>query len=141
MKIIRFLALPICACAFLIVPAARAQITRDIRANVPFPFYVQETRLPAGSYTLHMMEDSNLQVMEIRSEDDKTAVTFDVDNTQASSTPAKTQLIFHRYGNHEYLSRIVESGSMQGSRVVLTRSEKSLQKDGTKPEEHAIQAE
>jgi len=139
MKIIRSFALPLSALALLIAPSANAQITGEIRANIPFSFYVQDTRLPAGSYTLSMLDDSELQVMQIRSQDGKAAVVFDVDDTRLDSTPSTTELIFHRYGNHEYLSRIFESGSAEGSRVVLIRSAKSMQNDNTKPHEHSIQ--
>jgi len=142
MKTVRsFALLSLGALAFLIAPSANAQITREIRANIPFSFYVQDTRLPAGSYTLNMLDDSDLQVMQIRSQDGKDAVVFDVDDTQQNSTPSTTELIFHRYGSHEYLSRIFESGSADGSRVVSTRSEMAVQKDGAKSQEHALHAQ
>jgi hypothetical protein len=140
MRIIRSLVI-LCGLGCLFVPASFAQITGDIHANIPFSFYVQETKLPAGEYVLHVMQDTDLMVMEIRSADDKTAVTFQVDASQLPKPPNQTELLFHRYGNSEYLSRIFESGSADGSRVVPTRAELHMQKSGNKPEEHAIPAE
>lgn len=140
MRIIRSLVV-LCGMAWLFVPASFAQITGDIHANIPFSFYVQETKLPAGDYVLHMMQDSDLTIMEIRSVDDKTAVTFQVDASQLPNPPNQTELLFHRYGKNEYLSRIFQSGSADGSRVVPTRAELRMQKNGSKAEEHAIPAE
>ena len=88
-----------------------------------------------------MLQHSDLQVMEIRSQDGKTAVIFEVDPTQLDSPPSNAELFFHRYGNHEYLSRIFQSGSADGSRVILSRSEMSMQNDGSKPRERSVQGE
>jgi hypothetical protein len=136
MKVIRSLLLLV-----WFIPPAHAQITGEIRVNVPFPFYIQETKLPPGNYVLRPFQDSDNQIMELQSEDGKTAVTFPVNSSQMKNAPAQTEVFFHRYGNNEYLSRIFESDSAIGSRVVMTRSELSMQKNGTKPEEHAVHAE
>lgn len=141
MRMLRSLAMVLCGIAWVAVPAAYGQIEGEIRANVPFNFYVQETKLPAGNYMLRMMEDSDLEVMEIQSEDGKVAVTFPVEASQAKHTPEKTELYFHRYGNNEYLSRIYEAGTSEGSKVILTRSELKLQKHGIKSEEHSVTGE
>jgi hypothetical protein len=140
MKIIRF-SVVVSGLAMLVMPGLYAQITREVRANIPFDFYVQETHLPAGTYVIRAASDDDLNVLEIQSEDGKTAVDFEMEPTQMASTPAHSELFFHRYGNKEYLSRIFQGGEASGGRVLLTRSELKIEKHGAKPEEHSVPAE
>ena len=140
MRIIRVLVV-VCGLAWICAPGAYAQITNEIRANVPFSFYVQNTKLPAGTYLLKMLDDNDLSVMQIESQDARLVVTFPVDDAVLPHSPSETELIFHRYGKNEYLSRIFEEDSPRGNQVVLIRSELDAAKSGTQPWKHSIPAE
>lgn len=106
--------------------AVHAQIIGDIEATVPFPFHVGDTKLPAGTYRIHVLDRDDGSVLEISSADGSVSALFDVGSTQANTTPAKTELIFNKYGNHYFLSKMYDEGEASGSEVVKSRYEKRL---------------
>lgn len=123
--------------ALTIAPArSRAQITGNLEVNIPFQFHAGNAKLPPGKYVIRMLDDSDLTVMEISSADGSISALFDVDSVQASSEPAKTELIFNKYGNAYYLSKVFDQGNPEGSRVVPSRYEKRESKEAVATEEH-----
>lgn len=134
------LALLLFGLAFVALPPAQAQITRDIETNIPFSFFVQETKLPAGKYTIKVVHDTDQGIMEIQSADDKVTVMFEVLDSQAESAPNNSTVIFKRYGKNEYLSKIYNEGNKYGSRLPMTRSELNLKKSGIAAAEHPVEA-
>ena len=113
-----------------------AQIIGDIEASVPFPFHVGDAKLPAGKYFIRVLDDSDPSIMEISSPDGSTSALFQVEAAQASSAPAKTELIFNRYGKSYFLAKLFDQGSPDGSRVVGSHYEKKISKEMTATEEH-----
>jgi hypothetical protein len=103
---------------------ARAQIIGDLEVNIPFQFHAGNAKLPPGKYTIHPLNDTDLTVMEITSEDGSTSVLFGVQNAQANSTPAKSELIFNKYGNRYFLSKLFDEGNTTGSEVPTSLYEK-----------------
>src|SRR6202030_414411 len=73
---------------------AQAQIVGDLEVNVPFQFHAGNTKLPAGQYRIHVLDNSDLTVMEISSVNGSTSALFQVDSAEANSSPAKSELIF-----------------------------------------------
>lgn len=134
------LALLVMLCGLTLVasPPAHAQITRQIDTDIPFSFFVQDTKLPAGKYTVKMRDDTDLGIMEIQSANDKESVMFEVADSQAESVPTDSELIFKRCGKNEYLSRIYDSGNKYGSRIPMTKSVLNLRKSGIKAVEHPV---
>ena len=62
---------------------------------------------------------------------------FLVREARANHTPQHSELVFSRYGNQEFLTRIFEQGSKLGSAVAeAPRAELKLQKKGQHPVEH-----
>jgi hypothetical protein len=115
---------------------SHAQITGNIEANIPFQFHVGDVKLPAGKYLIRVLDDSELTVMEISSVDGSISALFDVNAIQASSRPAKTELIFNKYGNSYYLAKLFDEGNADGSRVLASRYEKRVSKATVATEEH-----
>jgi len=105
---------------------AHAQIVGDIEANIPFQFHAGDTKLPPGKYVIHMVEDSDLKLMEISSADDSTSALFQVQATQANSQPAKTELVFNKYGNRYFLEQLFDEGERDGSQVVKSHYEERV---------------
>jgi hypothetical protein len=123
--------------AVTIYPAkAHAQIIGNLEVNVPFQFQAGNTKLPAGKYIIHVLDDSNLQVIEISSADGSTSALFEVEPAEASSTPAKTELIFNKYGNRYFLTKLFEEGSSDGSQVLESRDEKKISQQSIEALEH-----
>jgi hypothetical protein len=115
------------AFAFAIYPStAHAQIVDNIEVNVPFPFHAGNTKLPAGEYLIHPLDDSDLTVMEVSSVDGSVSALFEVQETKADSTPAKNELVFNKYGNRYFLAKLFQEGSSSGSQVLESKYEKRI---------------
>jgi hypothetical protein len=123
--------------AVTIYPAkAHAQIVGDLEVNIPFQFHVGDTKLPAGKYRIQVLDTSDLQVMEISSADGSTSALFQVDTAEANSTPAKSELIFNKYGNRYFLAKLFDEGNPNGSQVVESRYEKRVNKETAEAQAH-----
>jgi hypothetical protein len=119
---------------------ASAQIQGEIRVNVPFPFYVGNTQLPAGRYLIRRVEANNPAVLEIRSEDGKVAVLITGRDAQATSTPTKTELVFKKYGDVSILSQIFQAGTPLGVELPKLLQEERAAKGGATSERQSVEA-
>jgi hypothetical protein len=119
---------------------ANAQIVDGLKANIPFEFHVGDTTFSAGQYRIHMVEDSNLMVMEISREDGSGSTLFQVEQADAKSTPERSELIFHKYGNEYFLAKLFEEGERSGSGVAKSRYEANVSRNVLQAEER-VQAE
>ena len=123
--------------ALTIIPSkAKAQVLNDFEVKVPFQFHVGNTKLPAGQYLIHVLDDSDLSVMEIMSADGTISALFQVQETEAKSTPAKNELVFNKYGNRYFLNKLFEEGNASGSQVVESRYEKTVNHQAVEAQEH-----
>jgi hypothetical protein len=117
---------------------ASPQIEGEIKVDVPFTFYVGNTELPAGQYTINRVLASNPDVLEIRTSDGKTAVLISGHPAQSPTTPAKTELIFKKYGNVAILSQIFEAGNQEGIELPKLLQEERAGKGGAKSERQSV---
>ncbi len=123
--------------ALTIYPSkAHAQIVGDLEVNIPFQFHAGNAKLPAGQYRIHVLDDSDLSVMEISSSDGSTSALFQVQATDANSAPAKSELIFNKYGNRYFLAKLFDEGNPSGSQVVESRYEKRISQAASEPQAH-----
>src|SRR5713226_9682221 len=123
--------------ALTIYPSkAHAQIIGDLEVNIPFQFHAGNAKLPAGKYVIRMLDDSNLTIMEISSADGSTSALFEVQETEANSTPAKSELIFNKYGNRYFLAKLFDEGNPSGSQVLKSRYEKRISQAASEPQAH-----
>jgi hypothetical protein len=123
--------------ALTIYPSrAHAQIIDTLEANIPFQFHAGNTKLPPGNYSIHMLENSDLKFMEITSADGSTSALFEVHETDASSAPAKSELIFNKYGNRYFLSKLFDEGNPSGNEVVESAYEKKVSQAAAEAQIH-----
>ena len=115
---------------------AHAQIVGDIEANIPFQFHAGDTKLPAGKYVIHVLDNSDLTIMEISSADGSASALFDVRDAEANSTPAKSELIFNKYGNRYFLAKLFDEGNPNGSTVDKSRYEKRVGQAAAEAQAH-----
>lgn len=116
---------------------SHAQIVDQIQADVSHSFIVANTTFPAGKYDFRIQPDSDLTIMTVTSADGKHSAEFIVREAQTNHTPQHSELIFNRYGDKEFLSKIFEEGSQIGSAVAeVPRQELRLQRKGQHPVEH-----
>lgn len=113
--------------ALTICPSnAHAQIIGNLEVTIPFPFHAGNAKLPAGKYIIHMLDNSDLTVMEISSTDGSISALFPVQDAEANSTPAKSELIFNKYGNRYFLAKVFDEGNANGSEVSKSAYEKRV---------------
>lgn len=114
-----------------------AQIVNAVKANLAHRFTVGNATLPPGQYTFRVMQGTDMMVMTVTSADGNTSDEFLVREATTPNTPKHTELVFNRYGTHEFLTKIFEKGSKIGEAVVEpSREELRLQKQGQHPIEH-----
>lgn len=115
---------------------AEAQVTGEISVNIPFQFHAGNAKLPAGEYRIHVLDDSDLNVMEIVSTDGSTSALFQVQAKEAGATEEKSELVFNKYGNRYFLSEVLEQGNDSSSEVLKSAYEKKLGQAAAEAQEH-----
>ncbi len=118
---------------------ASPQIEGQIKVNVPFTFYVGNTQMPAGEYTIRPVLPSNPELLELRSAEGKTAVLILGRPAQSTTVPTKTELIFKTYGNSPILSQIFQAGTPLGVELPKLLQEERAGKDGVKPDRQSVE--
>jgi hypothetical protein len=113
-----------------------------IQANVAFAFVVGNTTLPAGKYEISRLDDTNPNTLELRSANGRTSVVFETEDAQTRDDQAasKTELVFDKVGDREFLSQIWVAGINSGRAVPKSRMEKRLDGGGSQAERHSIAA-
>lgn len=110
----------------------------SIEADVPHAFIVKDKTLPAGKYTVKRLDDTQPNVLDIRSADGRTAVVFEAESVQANQIPSDAALVFDKVGEQYFLSTIWASDSNIGYQLPKTKSEKTLEAGGMQAEHHTI---
>ncbi|MGA8554731.1 MAG: hypothetical protein WB630_09950 [Candidatus Acidiferrales bacterium] len=113
-----------------------AQLIGTMEADIPFQFHAGNTRLPAGKYFIRMLDDSNLTLIEISKPDGSVAVLLQVRETDANSTPPKSELVFNKYGKNYFLEKLFDEGQSSGSQVLESSYEKRLGRAAAEGQEH-----
>jgi hypothetical protein len=123
--------------ALTICPAkTNAQVIGDLEANIPFQFYVGNEKLPGGDYRIHVLDNSDLSVMEISRIDGTGSTVFQVQAAENSNEPAQNELIFNKYGNRYFLAKLFDEGNPVGSQVPATSYEKKISQGNVQAQEH-----
>ncbi len=82
-----------------------AQIAPRVVANVPFPFYVGNTMLPAGHYEVYPSNDSAMDLV-VRNVDTGKSVFMPVETRDLATLTSKSQLVFKKVNDKTYLTEI-----------------------------------
>ena len=115
---------------------AHAQIIGEIEVTIPFQFHVGDAKLPAGKYIIHPLENSDQTTMEISSADGSTSALFGVRDAEVNTAPAKTELIFNKYGKRFFLAKIFDEANPNGSSVLESRYEKMVSQETAEAQTH-----
>jgi hypothetical protein len=119
------------------VQNASAQITDPVEFTTAFPFTVGYATVPAGSYTIRPDSDDPA-IFELTGAHG--SVLFQAQNTEARETPAKTEIVFKRYGDGYVLKDIWLEGSTSGAEAIVVEGEKHLAKRQSTPTEEHVEA-
>jgi hypothetical protein len=110
---------------------ANAQIIGDLEAKIPFQFHAGNTKFPAGEYRIHVLDNSDLTMMELSSLDGSVSALFQVQDAETNSEPTKSELIFNKYGNRYFLAKLFDEGNRNGSQVSESGYEKKISQQTT----------
>jgi len=121
------------------LPSLQAQITGDIDADIPFAFVVADTTLGPGRYTIHPLGGED-PAMEIRSADGRASAVVLITRSVGGSAAPRTELLFHRYGDQEFLSKILVERNEEKAEIERSRSESARRREGQKAQLHSLPA-
>jgi hypothetical protein len=99
-----------------------AQITNPIQAHVDHSFVIGEKTLPPGEYTFRLTTDPDQSLM-IVSQNGKADAQFLIRQSIDDHTPRHSELVFRKYGDTEFLSKIYEAGSKEGAAITQPSKE------------------
>jgi hypothetical protein len=138
-KYLRTLA-PVLLSLFFAAVGARwtnAQITNQIQAHINHSFMIGDKTLPPGDYTFRIESNSDLGVMTVQNKDGDNVAQFNVRQSIDNHRPKHSELVFRKYGNTDFLSKIYEGGSKNGVALTETGKEESrLVSEGQHGTEH-----
>jgi len=97
----------------------------NLKANVPFEFMVSGQSMPAGDYTVAPVTTLGSTIIRISNAESGVLA---VVNRGDSERTGKSALIFHRYGDQYFLSRIVNGGGATAMELPVSRNEKESAK-------------
>ena len=110
--------------------------TVDLRANVPFDFRMGETLMPAGDYVIH----HSAGVLTVRAESGKAIFQLTLPASRQDGS-TKGALVFNRYGDLYFLSKIWAPESRYGMALSTGKREKELASGGAPVYSAAIPAQ
>jgi hypothetical protein len=108
--------------AGLMVPATQAQ-SPILRADIPFDFVVLGTRLHSGEYHVKQMSP---EVTLIQSKDARSSAIVLTRAVPAGKISDVGKLVFNRYGDQYFLSKIWEASSASGRQLPKSRLEREV---------------
>jgi hypothetical protein len=120
-------------------PVLQAQITGDIEAEIPFSFVVADTTLSPGKYVIHPLGGDD-PAMEIRRAEGGEPVTVLITRSVSTSLPPKTELLFNRYENQEFLAKVLVEGNHEKAEIEPSRAEKTAKREGQGAHVHSLPA-
>ena len=109
--------------AVLMVPATQAQ-SIILQAEIPFDFAVGNNWLPAGEY--QVTKPNSHGVILIQSQDARSSAHAMTIGGQAGKTGHVGKLVFNRYGEQYFLSKIWAPGSDTGRELSKCRLEREV---------------
>jgi len=116
--------------ASVIVLPVRAQMPAiAIRATIPFDFSVREKVLPAGTYQVKRIGEQPNVLLISNINDGHAQEVFLTESNSAPDFYQDTELVFQRYGDRYFLSKLFRAGQQQtGEEVVTSNAERQVQR-------------
>jgi len=127
MKKIGILSLVLGFLALGLLPRTVSAQANVVTIDIPFPFMVQDTKLPAGTYVITKLGAWNYRISNMKGDQKAMFAT----EATTSPNPVKTfTLEFNVYGDQYYLSKFFHQGKTAGFMIPQTDAEKELAKKG-----------
>ena len=108
-----------------VTASAYAQATQPVVANIPFDFNVGAKTLPAGKYTITIVNpSSDRKVLQIRSSDGRSAAITQTTGIIETASE-KSKLVFHRYGDHYFFAQAKMAGDTMVLAALKSKAERA----------------
>jgi hypothetical protein len=111
-------------------PVVQAQSGMQV-ANIPFQFNVGKAVLPAGEYHVKSVNPSTFLIQSKDGHQAAVAMTIGVSSSKEEDNG---KLVFNRYGNQYFLSKVWRGGNREGRELVKSRTEIEIAKIMSSPE-------
>jgi hypothetical protein len=121
------ISLAIIMLAGVLAAAAQAQTSsaQKMVANIPFTFNVGQTELPAGKYTITVVNpSSDRKVLQIRNADGHSSAMIQT-TSELRNAADNAKLVFHRYGDRYFFAQAQMAGDMTSLAAVKTKAERT----------------
>jgi hypothetical protein len=122
---------------FSVMPLT-AQVAYGVKFTAPFPFYVGDTLMPSGSYSLTQPNDLYNKIAQVKSEDGRHSAFIGVDPTESFEAPRQSKVVFEKYGNTLYFDRVLLQGDTYGIAAESTKAEKRAEERASVVEERSV---
>jgi hypothetical protein len=96
-----------------------------VNVTIPFNFNVGPQRFLAGQYDLKPLLQHTIT---LRTQQGRALTNINSISIESRETPSATTLVFHRYGEHYFLSQIWVAGDNTGREITKSRSEVEIAK-------------
>ena len=114
----------------LTAPVVQAQSGMQV-ANIPFQFNVGKAVLPAGEYHVKSVNPSTFLIQSKDGHQAAVAITIGVSSSKEED---KGKLVFNRYGNQYFLSKVWRAGNREGRELLKSPTEIEIAKSISSPE-------
>ena len=121
----RFLNIPLIIIVFAGVLAINAQAQTKVIATIPFAFNVGKTTLPAGRYTITVLNpSSDRKILQIRSMNGRSSAVI-LTTGIIGNTSEKAKLVFERYGDRYVFAQAQMAGDDTALAAVRSKNKKA----------------
>ena len=123
-----FIAIVIICGVFAVSSNAQTTASPTLRAEIPFTFTVGEKSLPAGVYTVRILNPtSDRKTLQIRSENGRVSAMVQTVGVNGLLTD-EAKLVFHRYGEQYFFAQAQMAGETTSLAATKTRAERATQR-------------
>src|SRR5688572_18757846 len=122
------IAIMILCTAFIVSGNAQTSGSQTIRARIPFTFTVGEKTLPAGVYTVSVLNpSSDRKALQIRSETGRVSAIIQTSSVEGEVAD-EAKLVFRRYGESYFFAQAQIAGQTTSLAATKTRAERATQR-------------
>jgi hypothetical protein len=113
---------------FAISGRAQSNVSPTIRASIPFTFQVGDKSLPAGVYTVRILNPtSDRKTLQIRNDDGRFSAIVQTTGVK-DAIADNTKLVFRRYGEQYFFAQAQLAGDTTSLAATKTRAERAMQR-------------
>ena len=118
------MAIVVLAGAFAASAQAQTAGSQKVFANIPFAFNVGKTNLPAGKYTITVLNpSSDRKTLQIRSSDGRSSAMIQTNAVDGKASD-DAKLVFHRYGDRYFFAQVQMAGDPVSLAAVKSSAER-----------------